>query len=225
MVPGGPNLGLQEYPLSAAWFYRDHPLERKTSHNLLTSFSRLACQAAGTRKAAIVLIDVAPGLGAINRAAFLACDAVVVALSSAPISFWNLPALGVSLRQWRTDWKKEAGQGSASAKMEDVGYIVLQHASNPDHGLSKRILDLYHRIVLGTPPEASIPSPDPYHLATLKRYPSLMSLAQDAHKPMFLLKPADGAVGSHIEAVKDCYRDFKQLALRIASACGIAIPS
>jgi hypothetical protein len=41
---------------------------------------------------------------------------------------------------------------------------------------------------------------------------------------MFLLKPADGAIGGHSEAVLDCYRDFKTLALRIASACGIAVP-
>jgi len=29
------------------------------------------------------------------------------------------------------------------------------------------------------------------------------------------LKPADGAIGAHIEAVRDCYRDFLELALRI----------
>ncbi len=106
-----------------------------------------------------------------------------------------------------------------------MGYVVLQLAPNPDQTLSKNILKFYHHSVLGTSQEAPIPSPDPYHLATIKRYPSLMSLAQDARKPMFLLKPADGAIGSHVEAVKDCYRDFKQLALRIASACGVAIPS
>jgi hypothetical protein len=38
---------------------------------------------------------------------------------------------------------------------------------------------------------------------------------------MFLLKPADGAIGGHTEAVLDCYRDFKALALRIAKASGV----
>ncbi len=41
---------------------------------------------------------------------------------------------------------------------------------------------------------------------------------------MFLLTPADGAIGAHSEAVKDSYRDFKEFALRIASACDISIP-
>ena len=48
-----------------------------------------------------------------------------------------------------------------------------------------------------------------------------MFLAQATNKPIFLLKNADGAVGSQAEAVADCYRDYKQLALRIASATGI----
>ena len=40
-------------------------------------------------------------------------------------------------------------------------------------------------------------------------------LAMEARKPMFFLKPADGAIGAHVEAVRDCYRDFKALAKRI----------
>ena len=36
---------------------------------------------------------------------------------------------------------------------------------------------------------------------------------------MFLLKPADGAIGGHGAAVTDCYRHFKKLAYRIARVC------
>ena len=65
---------------------------------------------------------------------------------------------------------------------------------------------------------------DPYSIATLKHYHSLMPLAQEARKPMFSLKPADGAIGGHMAAVQDCCRDFRDLAKRIADRCGIAIP-
>ena len=57
---------------------------------------------------------------------------------------------------------------------------------------------------------------DPHCLAALKHYRSLMPLAQEAHKPMFFLKPADGAIGGHAKAVQDCYSDFRHLA---ASHC------
>jgi hypothetical protein len=39
-----------------------------------------------------------------------------------------------------------------------------------------------------------------------------MPLAQEARKPMFHLKPADGAIGAHVEAVRSVRRDFERLA-------------
>ena len=61
---------------------------------------------------------------------------------------------------------------------------------------------------------------DPYCLAALKQYRSLMPLAMEAHKPMFWLKPADGAIGAQVQAVRDCYDDFRALAGKILSAIG-----
>ena len=63
--------------------------------------------------------------------------------------------------------------------------------------------------------------PTPHCLATLKHFRSLMPFAQEARKPMFALRPADGAIGGHVYAVQDCYRDFKRLALAVAERVGI----
>jgi hypothetical protein len=65
---------------------------------------------------------------------------------------------------------------------------------------------------------------DPYRLALLKHYRSLMPLAQEARKPIFHLKPADGAIGAHIQAVHGAYRDFSALAQEIARRTGVALP-
>jgi hypothetical protein len=62
---------------------------------------------------------------------------------------------------------------------------------------------------------------DPNCLAQLKHYRSLMPLAMEAHKPMFELKPADGAIGAHVEAVRHCRADFFRLATAIAASVGI----
>ena len=51
-----------------------------------------------------------------------------------------------------------------------------------------------------------------------------MPMAHEARKPIFHLKPADGAIGAHLQSVKDAYRDFKSLATAIASRVGIEIP-
>lgn len=54
--------------------------------------------------------------------------------------------------------------------------------------------------------------------------PPTLTVAREARKPMFFLKPADGALGGHARAVEQCYKDFRVLAERIAARCGIAIP-
>ena len=53
---------------------------------------------------------------------------------------------------------------------------------------------------------------DPNCLAHLKDYRSLMPMAQEENCPMFMLKPAHGAIGAHQKAVRDCYTDFQNLA-------------
>lgn len=56
---------------------------------------------------------------------------------------------------------------------------------------------------------------DPYCLAQLGHYQSLMPLGQEARKPIFHLKPADGAFGGYAQAAQSAYQDFKGLASSI----------
>lgn len=82
----------------------------------------------------------------------------------------------------------------------------------------ERIPSEYRRSVIG---ETGVPvANDPYCLAALRNYRSLMPMAMEVRKPMFRLKPADGATGAHVRAVRDCYNDFRALAGRVLSATG-----
>ena len=49
----------------------------------------------------------------------------------------------------------------------------------------------------------------------MRHYQSLMPLSQDAQKPMFHLRPADGAIGAHMDAVKRCREEFDALSKAI----------
>lgn len=42
-------------------------------------------------------------------------------------------------------------------------------------------------------------------------------MAQEHRKPIFNLTSADGAIGSHANAVIDAKKDFKQLAIKLAA--------
>jgi hypothetical protein len=44
-------------------------------------------------------------------------------------------------------------------------------------------------------------------------------MSMEAHKPIFLLKPADGAIGAHVYAVKRSYDEFKELTEKILFRC------
>jgi hypothetical protein len=48
-----------------------------------------------------------------------------------------------------------------------------------------------------------------------------MPMAMEVRKPMFMLKPADGAIGSHQQAAVTCYQDFIALARQIGAHTGL----
>ena len=113
--------------------------------------------------------------------------------------------------------------------MKPVGYVTMQHATRVDRPVKaylkwmNRIPAEYAESVLGQTERSPFGDPDTNCLATLKHYRSLMPMAMDARKPIFSLKPADGALGAHLAAVADCRRDFRALTSKIAEVCDFAL--
>ena len=112
--------------------------------------------------------------------------------------------------------------------MKPLGYIVMQHSVRRDRPVKSydkwigRMPTTYREYVLNAPVDgAPDVASDEHCLALLKHYRSLMPMAQEARKPIFALKPADGALGAHTYAVHDAYEDFKKLSLEIIRRAGI----
>ena len=112
-----------------------------------------------------------------------------------------------------------AGLDVPRGDMEPIGYVVLQHAVRLNRPVMayerwmERIPGAYRGFVVGKAARPALSmDKDKHCLATLKHYRSLMPLAEEARKPMFALKPADGVIGSQVNAVRGCYRDFRALA-------------
>ncbi len=233
MVPGDLGLSRFEDKLSDAW-PRCHNRD-ESAFRIMTAFHRLI-ESATEWGAEMALIDVGPNLGAINRSALIASDQVCLPLAPDLFSLQGLKNLGPTLREWRDIWgglltKAPSDLPMPKGAMQPVGYIVMQHGirdSRPVKAYQRwmeRIPAIYRTAVLDERPASRIPpvDQDPYSLALLKHYRSLMPLAMEARKPMFFLKPADGAIGAHVDAVKSCYKDFQSLAQRIAQSAGIAM--
>ena len=226
LLPGDLALSGFEDKLSDAW-PRCHNGD-EAAFRTMTAFHRALSMAAESTGADFVLIDVGPNLGAINRAALIAADYVVIPLASDLFSLQGLRNLGPQLISWRKAWQQlrlknpDPDLSLPGGSMTPVGYVVLQHAMRADRPVRAyqrwmaKIPGEYRTKVLDQPePGSLVVEQDPECLATLKHYRSLMPLAMEARKPMFHLKPSDGAIGAHVEAVRDCYRDFERLANRI----------
>lgn len=233
LIAGDLGLSRFEDKLSDAW-PRCHNRD-ESAFRTMTAFHRLI-QGGADSGAELVLIDVGPNLGAINRAALIASDQVCLPLAPDLFSLQGLKNLGPTLREWRAVWGgllSKAPQDLPVPKgmMQPIGYIVMQHGildTRPVKAYKRwmdRIPTTYREAVLDekiqTPPTFA---EDPYCLSLLKHYRSLMPMAMEARKPIFCLKSADGAIGAHIEAVHSCYKDFEKLASKIAANAGIVFP-
>jgi cellulose biosynthesis protein BcsQ len=200
----------------------------EAAFRVLVAFNRIVNYGAVEAGAEIVLMDVGPNLGAINRSALLSASDIVIPLGPDLYSLQGLKNLGPTLRDWRGGWTKRIDAAPSldfelpAGRMRTSGYVVMQFGMRDSRPVKayQRWMDkipyVYRESVLNDTSD-DVPSvqDDPFNMASLKHYQSLMPLAMEAHKPIFYLKAADGAIGAHSEAVKRCYADFLRLARRI----------
>jgi chromosome partitioning protein len=232
LLVGDLSLSSFEDQLSEVWPKCMDGDER--AFRVISAFWRIMQKAASENQADIILMDLGPNLGAINRAVLISADYIVVPLSPDLFSLQGLRNLGPTLRRWREQWQGRLRKNPIKnfnlprGQMQPVGYIVLQHSERLDRPVKAygrwiaRIPEVYQNAVLGKEGKLKIAvERDPHCLALLKHYRSLIPMAQEAHKPIFRLKPADGAIGSHIQAVQSAYKDFHGLAIKIAEKTGI----
>ena len=226
VVAGDLALSQFEDRLSLAWpgCMTQNPADLRAT----SAFHRIIRRASKKAQASLALVDVGPNLGAMNRAALLAADNVVVPLAADLFSLQGLRNLGPTLRRWRREWKKvleeaQVGFPLPKGRMRPAGYVILRHAVRLDRPAKQfarwadQIPEVYRSSVLGQTEDDGVD----HCLARIRNYNSLMPMSQAARKPMFDLKSADGALGSHARLVATCYDDFKALAEAIAKRCNL----
>jgi len=232
LLVGDLGLSKREDALSAQW-----PLcleGNEGAFRITTAFARQIANAGKKFEADIVLVDVGPNLGAINRAALVASDYVVIPLAPDLFSLQGLRNVGPTLIDWRTHWNERIGKKPGildfdlpGGDMQPIGYVVMRHTTirkRPVKAYLQWIEQMpmeYAENILGKTGGVHVSIDEDQHcLAHLKDYHSLMPLAQEANKPMFMLKVADGVIGAQQNAVRNCYADFRNLAEKIMQRIG-----
>jgi cellulose biosynthesis protein BcsQ len=232
-LAGEPAIWSLDGPLAEARF-KSYAGER-FAFSRLSVFHRVVRQAGLETNSAVALLDLGSGLGSINRAALLAADFLVFPLAADTFSLHGLKVLGPFIRQWREEWMhlhKRAELSLAElpeGRMAPAGYVALRLNSHGGRIIRSRsqahwmdqLPAAYATTVLGGEATGTSMDDDPNCLAILRNYASLMSMAQEARKPMFDLGPADGAVGTYIQLVRNSYVDFEALAELLAERCGL----
>jgi chromosome partitioning protein len=236
LLPG--DLGLFQYedPLSDAWHRCIFEPENMSAFRRMNALNDVIQPHARRFGADVVLIDLAPNLGAINRAALITANSVVFPLIPDRLSVFGLVNMGHALRDWRMKWFTVTNRldpppinNPEKGEMRPIGYVLSRlsvFGNRPTTSQAQSadaIAEAYARHVAGEeppPPDAE----DPNCLGQIKNYQSLATMAYEAHKPMFLLRPADGAIGGHQRAAQDTYHVFRALAERVARRIDLQLP-
>ncbi|MFO0981078.1 MAG: ParA family protein [Planctomycetota bacterium] len=232
LLPGHLNLGRFEQVLAEEW-PKKADANNERALDVTTALDVLSNKAADMVGADVLILDVGPSLGALNRAALLCCDAVVLPLAPDLFSLQGMRNVGPTLREWRADWstvraRHMSGRPQAGLKPHEfipIGYVVQQHLARADRPVASyarwaaQIPEVFREDVLAEPKRNQFQSleGDPYCIATIKHFASLVPIAQLARKPMFDLKQVDGIGGGQAQSVVKCRQAFETLAREIVN--------
>lgn len=212
LLPGDPRLSIFEDQLARAW--SDIPAGKaggfRITHWLRSYISAL------DGKYDIILVDVSPSLGALNRSVLLSCDNFITPLGADAFSL-----LGVrNISRWIDGWVNYYQVGlEQSEKLNPggltkykiptdipisngyVGYTLQQYIAKSKRGV-RRPTKAYERILNDVPGEIKSFLSDfsiselPLHLGDVPNLYSLIPLAQSVNAPIVELTSKDGLVGS-----------------------------
>lgn len=201
----------------------------------ITALRRLLLALADRHSARVVLVDLAPSGGIINRAAFAASDHFVFPLVPDVLSVRSLRWVGQQMERWRGEWRPRRMALTDTTSTPEDGPRALGYVVRASHVLAGRPIAAQQRLLGQIPAEferwiarsnrtgqGSI-ADDERCLGVLSSYSSLFQIAEDAGKPVFHLTPADGAIGSVMTGAQRAGAELQSLARVIADRLQIAL--
>lgn len=181
-------------------------------------FDPLLTNAASAQRADVILLDLPANLGTINRSAITASDHVVTPMAPDMFSLRGVHCLGETLAAWQ---QTRLGRFPAP-----VGYLFMQggmRLARPIQSYARwtnLVPGVYHRSLLRSTGPAPEWRQDPWYLGMINHFLGLAATARDASKPMFDLKPADGAVGALADTARFCRGVFEVVVRSLLARVG-----
>jgi cellulose biosynthesis protein BcsQ len=223
LIPGDPRLALKEDLLSKDW----QDAIAGDIRGLRTSFLFYEFLTR-CKDYDLVLFDLGPSLGSINRSVLLGSDFFVSPMSIDIFSLKAIENISIALVEWRKRLKSGIGQVDKTLK-DDIpsgkpfdikfsGYVAQQYIQKTTSSGHKRAVVAYENIMKRIPKTIStflVTKLQPnvkdirYEIGTIPNLYSLIPMAQTAHKPVFALKAKDGVRGAHFNKVREAQEIFR----------------
>lgn len=225
LMPGDVALGSFEDRLVGAWkdcFSRD-----PASVDLVSALNRAIRATADEIHADIILLDVGPSIGGLNRVLLLSCDHFVVPVGCDLYSLRALRTVGESMVTWMNDCNTIAGLVSGlevrtlTGRPQFIGYLT-QHfniyrsrATAPFEEWERRIAPRISRDIVAVLDAAERFRTASAKLGSIPAFHSLAPLSQKLGLPIGALAGADGVNSGYGPKIQEADRLFRRIAQEI----------
>jgi len=232
LVPGDLLLSNYEDNLGESWTRALGGAE--SSLRMQSAIYRYIKWAAEEISAEIVLVDLGPNLGTLNRAVLGGCDYFIVPIAPDLFSIRGTENLGNKLVLWRKEWELCNDRNTNDVEIPKgrpafLGYVMQQHTLRKNkEGMTKGWSifgdelrkavqkNLYNKLA----PIDQVVTNDDGNDLELDKIPNLHSLipySLSAGKPIFECVSSDGLTGAHITTARESVKYFTKGQKKILS--------
>lgn len=226
IVPGDLRLSDFEDRLGDTWNSAKGGSEPDIrAQSAIHRYIHLAAEKVG---ADLVLIDLGPNLGALNRSVLASSDYFITPVAPDLFSIQGTENLGNKLVSWRKDWDQvNASWNDPSISIPAgspryLGYVIQQHnirtnAAGMTNGWQiygdELIPAITRNIVNKLKPLQQVIEwdGDDYKLGQIPNLHSLIPYSMDAKKPIFYCNSSDGLNGAHISKARESAKHFEDI--------------
>lgn len=198
-----------------------------------SAFYRFSLWAANSINADVVMFDLGPNLGAINRCALSSSDYFIVPMAPDLFSIRGTENLGNKLLKWKKEWNSCSNAYSGNeielptGAPQCLGYVMQQYnvRTRSKNGMTKAWAmfsdraeeSIVNNIILKTTDTKSIEEGSQYRLGQIPNLHSLIPYSQQARIPVYKCTSKNGLTGQHITTAKKSYKYFLPIAQSIVN--------
>jgi chromosome partitioning protein len=224
LVPGDLNLSLYEDRLGDTW--NSAKGGSRPDIRIQTAIFRYINWCIEQLEIDLVLIDLGPNLGALNRTLISSSDLFITPLAADLFSLKGTENLGNKLLVWASEWSQIRNAYTANditipnGTPNFLGYVLQQHnirdnASGMTRGwqiFANQIAPTITTNIINklTPLNQVVVRAD-YNLGQIPNLHSLIPYSLNAKKPVFDCTHRDGLTGAHITAARESVNHFTDI--------------